>query len=145
MAERSSTKESRILTPVKFGQYQLLSDEKLGRVFDLIDGVRVPDAKEAAVLAEAKQRGVAKDKLILALYDRLGGGIKTADGRKVLMGTFFDFENKVVIENVVLKEENFDDQFILVRKPRISKKQSGEDIRKKAEQVGSKKEDEEVL
>ena len=91
----------------------------------------------------------ATEEQVLAAYDKLGGAIRK-EGRKVAMGTFYDFVNKEPRKDVnyeVLTEENFEDQMVLVRKP-VKKKEDGKtDLKsklakvKKAEEVNPDQEE----
>ena len=80
--------------------FELLSLDKIQRALDKLG----EGASEEAILAE---------------YDKLGGAIRK-DGRKLQTGAFFDFEEKKPKENVdyeKVDEEQFEDQFVLVKKP----------------------------
>lgn len=115
-------KIGRRLESVEFGDYILLSSEKLRRVLNFLDGISKSlwgeNAKESD--EDVRLRNVAssmeKDAAILALYDRIGGGIRTKEGRKVALGTFYDFEKREPVKDVKIGEEQFEDKTILVRK-----------------------------
>lgn len=51
----------------------------------------------------------ASEDAILAAYDKIGGLIRTQDGKKVATGTFYDFENRkprIKVEVVIAKATN---------------------------------------
>mgnify|MGYP001576703365 CR=1 FL=1 len=71
-------------------------------------------------LAMQRAGGKASQLAILAEYDKLGGAIRKA-GRKLAMGTFYDFEARKPRTGVDLKklgEDAYDDEYVLVRKKR---------------------------
>ena len=60
----------------------------------------------------------ATEESILAEYDKLGGGVKR-NGRKIAMGTFYDFTEKKPRKNVDyvnLTEDDMEDEIKIVRK-----------------------------
>ena len=115
MAKRESETTTRVLEKVKLGEFTLLNHEKVARVLDLIEGVVPPrNADEAEVL----KRCLAlknQNKTIIALYDRLGGAIKI-EGRKIALGTFYDFAARAPKAVIDLGEDDYEDEYVLVRK-----------------------------
>lgn len=139
MTERKPQSEGRVLKSIKLGDFELLSDEKVGRAVDQVEGIS-PILKSAVVNGQKREvvddnltnaiGKLPKDKAIITLYDRLGGAIRF-EKRKVALGTFFDFESGLPQENIEIKEDVFEDQYVLVRKQKVSKRVQGEDIRRK--------------
>lgn len=111
----SEEKQARILRTTKLAGYKLLNNEKLGRVLDLIEGVAetITESDRAALRATSK---LSSDDQIIALYDRIGGGIKTLEGRKVAIGTFWNFKTKLPNEGVELDESDFEDEVVIQKK-----------------------------
>ncbi|MEK7578874.1 MAG: hypothetical protein AAB456_04175 [Patescibacteria group bacterium] len=137
MATRKSETEGRNLNTIKVEDFDLLSDEKLERVFNFLDGITPPiNDEEKRLLALCSK--MPREKAVLALYDRLGGGVKK-DGRKVALGTFYDFAARAPKEKIELGEESFDDTYVLVRKERKEKREKGGDIKKKAAELNRSK------
>lgn len=122
--QRAGTKKL-ITTEIKIGKnmFKLLNDEKLGRALDLIEGTREPERddkgnllSEGLAFQEIKKAfGDDKDKQALALYDRMGGGIRLGD-RILKVGTFWSFAARKPIEKADLSEEDFGDEMVLVPK-----------------------------
>lgn len=83
------------MPPADYGDFLLYSHEKLDRT---INGVVGQGGRLTGGLGKD-----ASAKAIIAEYDKLGGAIKTKDGRKVETGTFYDFENGKPRENISLK------------------------------------------
>ena len=139
MVER--TKEGRVLKTIEFDGYQLLSDEKLGRVMDFLDGISESLWGTNAKRSEEDARlfslcsSIDKKVAVLALYDRLGGGVKTADGRKIASGTFYDFEKREPRKEVKLGEEQFDDKYVLVHKEKKVVREKGIDLKNRIKQM----------
>ena len=122
---RESESQGRMLTSTKVGEYTLLNSEKLGRVLDLLEGIKEPVSKdEAAVLVLAKE--MKHEQAVLALYDRLGGGIKLKE-RKVATGTFYDFAARKPRVKAKVDEGDFNDEYVLVKK-KANKGKKVEDI-----------------
>lgn len=154
MSDKNREKSARVLSPAVVGDFQILNDEKLGRVFDMLDGVKpitkviivnghTEEVEDVELVAALKE--LTREQSVMALYDRLGGGVKKGD-RKVASGTFFDFMTKLPKKNVKINEEVFEDHFVLQRKPVVVKRQKGQDIREKvAALFGKKKKVEEVV
>ena len=57
---------------------------------------------------------------ILAQYDKLGGPVKL-EGRKIAIGAFWDFANKVARKNVKIDDLEYEDEYVLTRKPKKEK------------------------
>lgn len=114
MQEREKAPQGRFLHNTKISEYTLLNNEKLTRVLDLIDGVTQPtNSEESRVLSECRE--LKGDLTVLALYDRLGGGIRHGE-RKLITGTFYDFKARKPRTNPVINEDNYDDEMVVVRK-----------------------------
>ncbi len=108
----------KVMQPVDVGEYTLLNDEKVGRALDNI-GVN------------------GTDEQLIVEYDRLGGAIKF-EGRKLAMGAFYDFEEKKAREEVNLGEDQFEDEYVLQRKPRKVTREKGEDVLKRVKALRAK-------
>ena len=119
MADKKTKREKpRVLQPVDVGDYTLLNDEKVSRAFDKLG----ENATDAQLLAE---------------YDRLGGAVKY-EGRKLAMGTFFDFKEQKPREVVKLEEEQFEDEYVLQRKEKKIVREKGKDIKERVAKLGKK-------
>ena len=84
----------------------------------LEDFVFLNDSKLELAITRAGEK--ADIYSVLVEYDKLGGGLKK-DGRKVAMGTFYDFENKRAKKDVdtsKLGENDFEDEYVLQHKPK---------------------------
>lgn len=75
--------------PSKVKGYTLTNDEKVRRVLD-----GVPTRTGEAVGGILQPDGTYDEDLLLALYDKLGGGIRNANGDGVKTGSFYDFKLK---------------------------------------------------
>lgn len=81
--------------PATYGDFVLYNNEKLDRV---INGVMGAQGK----LTD----GLGKDapiSAILAEYDRIGGLVRTRDGKKVALGSFYDFDKGVARETPLVE------------------------------------------
>ena len=105
-------KEQIVEPPVGFGDYLTCNHEKLDRV---INGTIGKDGRLFGGLGKN-----ASPEAVLAEYDKLGGGIKK-DGRKVAMGSFYDFDNKCPQEDVKYDDLEYEEEYVLMRKPIESK------------------------
>jgi len=132
MTNREPIQEGRRIHSVQIGEFTLLNSEKLGRVMDLLEGVVEPTSSNEATALQKCKSLEDDDMQILALYDRLGGGIRLKE-RKLNMGVFWNFKEREPNEAPDLSEEDFEDEFVLVRKQRNKgkKKESvGERVRR---------------
>lgn len=121
------TTGARKLKTIKLGDFQLVNDEKVQRVLDLLDGVTKPNEEELRVMGLVS--AFEKDKAILSLYDRLGGGIRDSKDRKIALGSFWDFKERAPKEHVEIKEDDYEDEYVLKRKSKRTKREVGEDVR----------------
>ena len=145
--ERELPTEGRYLKSTTVSGYILLNSEKLNRVLDLLDGITQPrNSEEGRVLKEAQAIKDTKelkgtDMAILALYDRLGGGIKNGE-RKMKIGVFFDFKARKPRTAPEVDESDYEDELVLVRKKnrRASTKESDTDRIKRLEGKEEKEE-----
>ena len=126
--------QGRRLQARQLGPYTLLSDEKLGRVMDWIEGVVKLQPEEQAILDAAIALG--PDEAILALYDRLGGGIRLGE-RIIKTGAFYDFATKIPLQKPNLSEEDYGDEQILVRK-KVKKGVKTEDVGERVKRLEAK-------
>ncbi len=95
MAKKIKGKTDSEKEPVGYGDFIIVNHEKLDRA---INGtVTSRGSMEGGVGKNATQEQ------ILAEYDRLGGLIKTKDGRKVATGSFWDFEKKAARETPLVE------------------------------------------
>ena len=124
---------ARVLEKVVLGKFTLLNNEKVGRVLDLLEGIAEPrdDAERAALGAVGKKD---KNSQILALYDRVGGAVKLGD-RKIALGTFWDFSAKQPIDKPDFKEEDFEDEYVLVRKQKKTQKEKDADLKNRLKKL----------
>ena len=74
--------------PTQIKGYTLTNLEKVRRVLE-----GVPSRTGAMVGGIIKEDGTYDEDELLAMYDRIGGGI-TKNGDTVQMGSFYDFRNK---------------------------------------------------
>ena len=111
--------EMKTLESVSVMGFELLNDDKVARALDRLG----EGASEEALLAE---------------YDKLGGGIKY-NGRKVAMGSFYDFIEKKPKMDVKYDELEYDEEFVLVRKPAETKASKGLSVKDRIARVKSKK------
>lgn len=120
MPKKEEKAQLKTLESVEVAGYELLNDDKVARALDEVgEG--------------------ASEEALLAAYDKLGGGIKK-DGRKLEIGSFYDFILKKPRENVKFDELEFEDELVVVRKPAANKKAKGEDVKDRVKRVlGSKK------
>src|SRR3990167_2012766 len=119
MIKEKETK-GRMLTDTQIGKYTLLNSEKLGRALDMLEGIVELKGDEVEIVAKCKD--MKHEDAVLSLYDRVGGAVKIGE-RKLATGTFFDFaarEPKVAD----IKESDFADEFVLVRKKTVKGKKS---------------------
>ena len=138
-------RKGRMLTSTILGKYTLLNSEKLTRALDLLEGIVEPKGEEADILAKCKS--MKHEDAVLALYDRFGGGVRMGE-RKLAIGTFYDFALREPREGVDLSEDDFADEFVLVKKKSKkgvknenvkSRVKRLEEISKKEPKLGSKK------
>ena len=114
MAEREAVREARVLKMTQIGPYTLLNSEKLGRALDFLEGLVEPaNSEEAGIVAACKKLG--EEMGVLALYDRSGGAVKLGE-RKLAIGTFYDFTAREPRKKVEINEEDYTDEFVLVKK-----------------------------
>jgi len=99
--------------------FELLNDEKVQRALDAVG----PNASEEQLLAE---------------YDKLGGGIKK-DGRKIALGSFYDFTAKKAIKDVSYDELEYEDELVVVRKPLETKSAKGLSTKERVTRLGKAK------
>ena len=106
--------KGRRLVSSRIGEFVLLSSEKLGRVLDIMEGIEeAPPTKVEACVACMKLK--KRDDTILAMYDLFGGAVKL-EGRKINMGTFYDFAARTPKTNVKIAEESYEDEYVLIKK-----------------------------
>jgi len=129
---REKSEGGRVLTSteIRLGKnnFTLLNSEKLGRALDWLDEIETPKAEsDQAALAAAQKMGAKKD-AILALYDRFGGAVRLGE-RILKTGAFWDFAAKKPLKKADLSEEDFGDEYRLVRKKsrKASKREQPED------------------
>src|SRR3990167_269354 len=106
--------------------------------FRLLNSVKVTTALQ-------KLGDNATSEALLAEYDKLGGAIMKG-ARKVAMGTFFDFIEKVPKKNVdyeVLGEAEFEDEYVLTpKKKKPAKRDSLKELLSKVRNLKEKPLDE---
>ena len=118
--EKAKRPKPKAMQLVDVGKYVLMNDEKVGRALDKIgaDGT---------------------DEQLLAEYDRLGGAVKL-EGRKLAMGTFYDFEEKKAREEIKIDEDQYEEEYVLQHKPKKVVKEKGDDVKDRVANL-KKKED----
>ena len=107
------------LESVEVAGFTLLNNDKVQRALDILG----EDADEES---------------LLATYDKLGGGIKK-DGRKIAIGSFWDFEEKKAKTKVDYEKLDYEEEYVLVRKPLETKGSKGPSTKDRVAKLGSKK------
>lgn len=123
--------QGRVLRDTQVGKYTLLNDEKLGRVLDLLEGITEPKSEEASLLATLK--AYDHNDAVLALYDRYGGAIKLGE-REIQIGTFYDFAAREPKKVEDIKEADYEDEYVLLKK-KTNKKKKVEDIKSRIKRL----------
>ena len=118
MAKKGEKSEMKALESVQVMGFELLNDDKVQRALTAIG-----------------EEGSEED--LLAEYDKLGGGIKK-DGRKVAMGSFYDFTTKKAKTKVDYEELEYEEEFVLVRKPLETKSAKGLSTKERIAKLGKK-------
>src|SRR3990167_4442650 len=98
---------------------------------NLVKGFRLLNSGKVAEALDKLGENPTEEAL-LAEYDKLGGAVRTSDGRKVVMGAFYDFKNKVARVGVkydALGENDFEDQLVLVPKKKEKQDRKPESIK----------------
>lgn len=108
------------LESVEIMGFELLNDDKVARALDHLGET----ASEEEILSE---------------YDKLAGGIKK-DGRKVALGSFYDFVLKKPRTDVKFNDLDYEDELVVVRKAPTTRVARGEDVKDRVTRVtGGKK------
>lgn len=118
MAKKNEKAELKALESVQVAGFELLNNEKVERALVAVG----EDASEEELLAE---------------YDKLGGGIKK-DGRKVALGSFYDFTTKSPKTDVNYEELQYEEEYVLVRKPLETKSAKGLSTKERVAKLGRK-------
>jgi len=116
MPKGNEKTELRPLESVNVMGFELLNDDKVQR----------------ALVATGEN---GSKEVLLAEYDKLGGGIKK-EGRKVAMGSFYDFTNKCPRTKVNYDDLEYEEEFVLVRKSLETKSSKGLSTKERVAKLG---------